>query len=174
MNKTKLPHLHPIYQKPTDLRLIVADQDWSDQFTTLKHYTLHHRDLTLHVRIIGESHIITIQRGQHTLLQEILACSDFAPANSLCAYHFGTLAAYAYNRDNYSVAVSFHPQPDSAWIPAGVETLELQFPAMWGHTPLTRIGWQCTEDTIQWWTLHIYPEQACSTCVHTVSIWRGD
>lgn len=174
MDKTKLTRLEPIEQKPSDLRLILADHDCSPHFTTLKHHTIQNDDITLDLRIIGESHIITISRDEQTILQEILACTDYTSDTCLCAYHFGTLAAYAYNRDNYSVAVSFHEQPINEWMPYGVETIELEFPEMWGQIPVTRIGWQCTGGTIQWWTLHIYPEQAYSTCVHTVSIWRGD
>lgn len=174
MSKPTVMHnLQPVYQKPGDLKLIVTRQDWTRAFTILCQDEARFRDLLVSFCIIGESHITTIWKGECVLVQEILACTDFTPESSLCQYQFGALAPCVYNRDNYRIEVRFESGPE--WVSSALDggEISMEFPAVWGETPHTRIQWWQVGNCIHWRTLHLYPEQNHSTYVHTASTWRG-
>lgn len=147
----------PIHQNPRDLALTIIPGKLQNPLTILKHHTLTLGAWHLNFQIIGESHLVTIERDQRPVLCEVLACADTKAA---AAHHhtFQDLAAHCYELPGYSVRVDFDDSTDTL-APSGSDNLlEMVFPDIEGKSPVTQVLWERVgENTLQWQTLHVYP-----------------
>jgi hypothetical protein len=50
--------------------------------------------------------------------------------------------------------------------------LEVIFPDVHGQTPLTRVVWEAHRGSVEWRTLHIYPQSNGAVCVHSKSVFN--
>lgn len=120
---------------------------------------IQHQDLELTIRVIGESHWITLDAPGSQMLQEILACVSL-PADGCSMYHpFKESQRCQYRHGPYSVRVWFEPMSQAiAERGAGANHLEVSFPHPFGHAdlPFTRVWWSLSDTLVRWWTTHIY------------------
>ena len=161
--------IQSVQQKPTDLILANVIQ-LPSSITVLKQQSVSIGVWSLVFQIIGESHIVSVTHKQKTLFHEMLACINVNRDH--CHHHhpFSQLQTHTYTRDSYQVSVEFSETP--SWhIPLQSDTdyIEVIFPNICGQTPITRILWQFIDNTLSWWTLHVYPERDITTFVHTKS-----
>lgn len=165
------PAIHCVIQQPTALILGVVQTELpADAFTVIAQRSLHVGRWQFRFHIIGESHLIRIERGGALVQQEILACSDLEAR--LCQHHhaFHDLAPHAYQREDYHVMVDFARKP--GWmIPPHEDSLQLEvaFPEVCGYIPCTRLYWRVEDQAVYWWTLHTYPDHRGVTYVRSMS-----
>lgn len=158
------------HQNPTDLILAILCTDTQLPLTVLDQSTIQHHHLTVTFQIIGESHAVHIAHQEKLILQEILACIDI-PANQATHHHaFNQLAPHDYNIPNYCTTISFDTHNIDDSIPLlSNPSLEVRFPAIYGHQPITQIEWNTTDHSINWKTLHLYPSEHDIISVKSVS-----
>ncbi len=162
-----------VFQKPTDLRLAILRTELPVNLTILDQAAIDIDAWKFSFYIVGESHLVRIEHRGALVLQEVLACIDMPPACCISWRQFQDLKAYRYGQDNYEVAVSFADQPDWTIPPkSSASCLEVVFPALHHHIPVTQVQWQMTSNTVYWWTLHVYPEARRTTRVHSRSEFR--
>jgi hypothetical protein len=122
----------------------------------LKAQTWAYKRWRFYFQIIGESHLIRVERDGNLYFHEILACVPLDPTACQHAQPFRELAEHRYQQHNYQVRVAFsteaHPEDR-----LGERGLEVRFPRVHRVTPVTRIQWARRGDQIVWWTLHTYP-----------------
>lgn len=161
--------MQPVHQSPADLQLNIIAGNLDAPLTRLKS-NVHKLGLwTFTFHIIGESHLVTIERENQPLLNELLACVDFSPEAALHHHRFGDLEKHHYQGAGYAIGVRFedtagdHPRFDE-------KSLEVAFPPIHGQTPVTQIFWTPIGTTMmRWRTLHMYPHQGGAVYVRTLS-----
>jgi hypothetical protein len=156
-----------VYQRPQDLVLGVTDRDVSHRFQILKRADVQTGALYVRFHIIGESHFVTVQNGGATLFHEILACVPLRADECWHLQRFSTLDAHFYRREAYQVEVTFGAK--AVAMARSAQMIEVQFPRVYGVTPVTRVSWKQTRQRLYWWTLHTYPERAGTLYVQTAS-----
>jgi hypothetical protein len=158
----------PVYQRPNDLVLGIIETEIEQPITILAQKAFRMRDWLLTFHIIGESHLIRVERDGRLLFQEILACIPLHA--STCRHHhsFTDLDAHHYSGKNYSTDVSFAPEVQMSGIHHH-HSLRMIFPQVYGQTPITQVSWSTSESLIVWETLHIYPDRDGITAVHSRS-----
>jgi hypothetical protein len=162
--------LDPVYQRPHDLVLGVLRQEMTHPLRVLRRRNWRGGDYTLRFQIIGESHVVRVERAGVLCFQEVLACLPLAPEQ--CAYMqtFSDLQAHRYAQDDYGVAVTFARGASAGDVmDARRAGFEVRFRMMHGVIPVTRIEWQRDGDWLRWWTLHTYPDAEAVTSVYSAS-----
>jgi hypothetical protein len=162
-----------IYQNPADLELGILTQELPVKLTVLAQESLEIGEWRLAFYIIGESHFVRIERGGALILYEVLACMRL-PAEA-CSHHhrFGDLQPHDFRHGSYSVAVGIGDCADGQLIPDSTSPfLELEFPAIFGRVPVTRIHVDEGHGNVRWWTLHLYPQPEGITAVRTFSTFN--
>ncbi|MBC7869303.1 MAG: DUF2617 family protein [Chitinophagaceae bacterium] len=159
----------PTDQQPTDLMLAISIQDISEQVNVLKQQSATFDNLQLTFYIIGESHIVRLERDDTLLFQEVLACIDLPEQDCLYHHRFNDLSAHTYQQKGYQVQVDFKPIHHAMlpYTPDGL--LEVAFPKTRGQIPITRIQWWLKDDVLYWWSLHTYPDWEITQHVYTLS-----
>ena len=162
-----------VLQKPTDLKLAILRTELPANLTTLKQAVVFAGDWQFSFHIVGESHLVRIEHRRALVLQEVLACIDVAAAQCVDWHQFSDLAEHRYDETDYEVGVTFDDRPDStgSWADSSAG-LVVEFPAIYGCSPVTRIRWELAADRIRWWTLHLYPEPRRITRVLSHSEFR--
>lgn len=162
--------LPAIIQHPRDLRLCVVAGEFRDALTVLAQRTLEIGSVRLDLRIIGESHWVTVSSAGQPLFHEILACMEMDATRCQHQHVFSDLRAQQLKRRGYQVAVSIdqpvEPTPD----PAAAEALVVNFPQIYGAQPQTHLYWQVSDQRVRWWTLHTYPQPQTVTRVYSSSV----
>jgi Protein of unknown function DUF2617 len=162
-----------VLQKPTNLKLGILSTELPITLTALKRTAVSTGQWVFSFQIVGESHLVRIEHRGALILQEVLACIDVAAAHCVDCHDFGDRAAYRYKQRDYAVAVSFLDRPEWTLPPADSRAcLEVEFPTVYGHSPVTRIQWEVTAGAVRWWTLHLYPEPEHLTRVQSRSEFR--
>lgn len=162
--------IHTVQQKPTDLVLTILATALPDTVTILKTDKITINQWSFEFSIIGESHVVTVNREERLQFHEMLACVHVPEIHCTHYYPFHTLHAHHHNTQGYSVDVAFAPLPTWTLPDTSITPhLEVAFPMVWGKMPITRIAWDYDNDQITWWTLHVYPERDTTTYVHTKS-----
>lgn len=158
--------IQAVYQNPSDLALAVVSGELSLPLTILRRDTLIIGDWAFAFHIIGESHLVTIDHKSQMILCELLACVD-VPAK-ICLHHhqFSDLTAHCHTQPGYTVDVHFDTQPDTIF---GSDSISVEFPKIYGQTPVTRVEWLHDSGVVSWRTLHVYPQEKGITCVHSIS-----
>lgn len=161
--------MQTIHQHPRDLALALFRGEPTIPITCLKsaHLSIGRWDAAFH--IIGESHAVTLAYDSEPIFAEMLSC---APLSAPCCNFFCDLSDMQprqINRDGYSVHVTFDDPPSAA--PDAAAAIEFAFPRVFGQKPITRIQWAYHQNTIQWWTLHVYPLSTGVTHVYTASFY---
>ena len=155
----------PIYQHPRDLTLALFNGEPTFPMTLLRSRRLNVGQWDVHFHIIGESHAVIFSYERTPVFSEVLACVDVQRAHY--THHFSDLAPAHITQVGYGVEVTVQ---ETHWqLPDGVETLELEFPQMFGQKPRTRVQWHYEHNCLQWWTLHTYPLQGELIRVKTMS-----
>lgn len=160
-----------VYQRPHDLVLGILRQEMTHPPRVLRRRTWRGGSYTVRFRIIGESHIVRVERGGALCFQEVLACLPLAPEQCAHRQMFADLQPHCYQRDDYEVAVAFTHGVNAggALLQARWDGFEMRFGAVHGVTPLTRIEWQQEGDWLRWRTLHTYPNVEAVTAVYSAS-----
>lgn len=161
------------HQNPTDLILAILCTDTQLPLTILDQSVMEVGDLTFTFQIIGESHAVRITHNDTFMLQEILACIEI-PTTAAAHYHpFSELASHDYTIPNYYTTVTFTSYTTTDPIPTlPAPNLEVRFPAIYGHQPITQIAWEIAENTVRWKTLHLYPSEHDIISVKSVSNYQ--
>lgn len=135
-----------------------------------QHVQLDGADVRL--RIIGESHWITLSHQDGSLLHEMLACVSLPPAACVVHQSFAELQPFQHQQVGYSASVRFMPmQHRLVGLGAGQEQIEVVFPRMLSDdcSPFTRIWWTVSAEIISWRTIHVYPGTSGPLAVLTES-----
>lgn len=159
-------NIRPVHQNPTDLVLATA-ADLNDlTLTVLRCEELRVGAWRFAFHIIGESHVVTVKHHDQSVWCELLACIDIH--KQACDHHhaFTDLSNHVYRLPGYQVEVKFS---DNAGAAFGAEALEVHFPEIYGHTPVTRIEWTQDAGVVGWRTLHVYPQKQGVLYVHSIS-----
>ncbi|HEX2905946.1 MAG TPA: DUF2617 family protein [Phototrophicaceae bacterium] len=170
------PHI-PIgvaQQYPGDLVLAVFARPLPVSVTVLAHSSFLLSGCRFVFNIIGESHLVSVERDTNPIFQELLACVPLTPEVCRLYHPFPDLQPFQTKTDTYTASVHFDTLPASAdgltqylrQQPAAA--LEVAFPAVDNITPVTRIWWQPTGDRVHWRTLHIYPDAD-----HITAVWSA-
>ncbi len=126
-------------------------EEWSKIYAQK---TLHVQNLTIHLQIIGYSHQIEIYQADQMINQEILASQ--IPANLQTQTQKIELTPdFALTGDNFQV---YTKKEDSSAIKTFLnqpDLLQYDF----GEGALTAIGWAFNSQTVNFQTLHVYPEK---------------
>ncbi len=147
-------------QNPSDLMLgVMSSTDVPARLNVLRSHTLVATEIRVEMRIIGESHWVTLQHGDR-VLHEVLACVPIAP--SACIFHhtFRTVQELSYGHQRYAVQAMLAPMTEQlAARGSDKPSIEVAFPHPFGGTPLpvTRIWWHSDHTQMRWWTIHTYP-----------------
>ena len=151
-------------QKPTDLALTLTQTPIHARIYADRH--LHISGWDVRFAIIGESHFVHLCRDD-TSLYEVLACMPGTENTARYHHPLRDGTAHHLNRPGYTVRVWFshHPGP----LPPTDDDLVYAFPAATPITPETRVGWRVQARSMQWWTLHIYPQRHQTTYVYSRS-----
>lgn len=158
--------LNPIYQSPAALVLGIATQEMTLTPTILRGQILELGQWRCHFRIIGESHWVRLEKDGQLVLQEILACVPLPASECLHHYPCKTLHNHTFSWNDYSSLVQFNWQAD---LPHPENGLMLEFPAIFGQTPVTCLNWEAQNGILRWWTLHTYPLLEGAVCVRSYS-----
>ncbi|MBX3066716.1 MAG: DUF2617 family protein [Anaerolineae bacterium] len=164
--------LPAIIQHPRDLRLCVVAGEFRDPLTVLAQRTLEIGALRLDLRIIGESHWVTVSSAGKPLFHEILACMELDSKRCRHQHIFSDLRAHQVRRRGYQVAVTIDQPVDDAPMPDDAEALVVNFPQIYGIQPQTHLYWQAqiSDQRVRWWTLHTYPQTHSVTRVYSSSL----
>ena len=172
LNRTST-QLQPFYQRPNDLEFAVLSGELPVRLTILAQKTLASGDWQFLFHIIGESHFVTIRHKGKSVLHEVLACMQVPVAKCNHHHRFPGLHPHHYTGKQYTASVMFESNAaPKTRFPNRKIDLELAFPAIFGQTPVTQIGWEKTRDTLTWWTTHLYPEQSGLITVQTFSKFK--
>jgi hypothetical protein len=155
----------PAYQHPRDLTLALFSGEPTFPMTLLRSHRLNVGRWDVHFHIIGESHAAIFSYEREPVFSEVLACVDVKRA--MYTYKFASLEQHQVVRGGYAVAVT--ADVVNWHIPCVAETLQLDFPKMFGQKPVTRIQWHYDNHCLQWWTLHTYPLEGDLIEVKTMS-----
>lgn len=162
--------LETVYQEPNTLALAVLPGDSPCPLTVLKKAVVQVDEWQFTFHIIGESHLIRVERNGQLMFQEVLACVPLAPQDCLHHHPFGDLENHHYQSEHYRVAVHFAERPvccNRQIDPMDESQITVTFPEVCGQIPLTQVKWQIRERTIRWWTLHVYPHETGATEVRS-------
>jgi hypothetical protein len=165
--------LQALYQRPNDLEFAVFSGELPVQLTILAQETLVSGDWQFLFHIIGESHFVTIKHKGKPILHEVLACMRLPVAKCEHHHRFPKLRPHHYTWEQYTASVTFESNttPKMSLTDRKID-LELAFPAIFGQTPVTQIGWGKSANTLTWWTTHLYPEQDDLITVQTFSKFK--
>lgn len=147
-------------QDPGDLILGVMDSaKVPAKLNVLRSHAFTTRGIRVTMRIIGESHWVTLEHGQR-VLHEVLACVPIAP--SACVFHhaFRKVEECSYQQQRYAVQATLTPLTEEIALRGlGESAIEVKFPHPFNGTslPFTRIWWDADTEQIRWWTTHTYP-----------------
>lgn len=146
--------MEPIFQHPSDLVLALYNAP-PPPLTVLKSRRVRIGQWEAAFHIIGESHAVMLSKGGRVVRSEVLACTG-TPAGAVYTHAFSAMAWHRVRLPGHGVAVSFDVLP---WDvpPPGRDQITLQFPKMFGQTPLTRVQWQVEAGALRWYTVHVYP-----------------
>lgn len=162
--------LVPVHQNPADLALTIVAGEIATPLTVLKQAALHIDPWKLTFHIIGESHLVRIERAGTPILCELLACVQVMADVQVHQHCFGDLAVHCYTQPGYSVTVDFDDCHDLAPGADDSSVLEVSFPETAGHIPVTRVEWtRAGEHAVRWRTLHMYPYKGSVMCVRSLS-----
>lgn len=150
--------LAAVHQHPTDLVLAVLDAPPPIPITVLATGNLMAGRYRFTFHIIGESHWVQAEIHGRPVLAEVLACVPISPVVCRDYHPFTDLAPYRVELAPYQAAVRFETLPAEGLAEGAPPQLEVRFPPMYGHTPLTRLWWGQRGETLWWRTLHLYPE----------------
>jgi hypothetical protein len=133
---------------------------------------------TFHV--LGESHLVSIQRNGEIYWQELLSCRKLSHKGLLHHRHFTRMGNHSWQHKqegiDYQINVQFSEKPIYEAQPRNY--LEIAFPMVFGNEPYTRVQWQLDaisqanreSNRVRWQTVHTYPHPAGVTHVITESI----
>ncbi|MDX1991255.1 MAG: DUF2617 family protein [bacterium] len=158
------PMLEFADQRAADLVFAVTEQELTVPVKVLAQAQFSAAGLAFTFSIIGESHIVRVERDGALLMQEVLACIPVEPGRCVHLARFPMLTNHTYTRPNYTASVNFS-QTDAV-LEAPVEAqeqgrLHYAFPQHWGRTPQTVVLWYTDPrkpNALGWRTLHSYPE----------------
>jgi len=162
-------HRPVVLQNPTHLVLCVTSQELTTEVTILCQQSIAFDDIKLTFHIIGESHIVRLERDDTLLFQEVLACIDLPEQECLHYHRFNDLSAHVYQHKGYQVQVDFNPSHHVILPHTPDSLLEVAFPKTHGQIPITRIQWRFKDDVLYWWSLHTYPDWEITQHVYTLS-----
>jgi hypothetical protein len=164
--------LHPVIQRPNDLRLALIQRPPLPVLKPLKMYEIGLGRWRINFSIIGESHQVQVWRDDHLQFAEMLVCMDFSPTQCDHYYRFDTLNTHQHRTPGYSVQVEFDSQARPK--PRCDGSLRFDFPAAHGVLPITEIRWWQHEAHLFWWTLHVYPQAVAVVYVYSQSVLKID
>jgi hypothetical protein len=162
------PARHPVLefadQCASDLVFAITEQELTVPVKVLAQAQFSAAGLAFTFSIIGESHIVRVERDGALLMQEVLACIPVEPGRCTHLARFPVLTNHTYMRPNYTASVNFY-QTDSV-LEAPFEAqeqgrLRYAFPQSYGRTPQTVVLWYTDPhkpNALGWRTLHSYPE----------------
>ncbi len=164
--------MNAVYQLSSDLVLGVTNRELDNAVTILEQKTLDCGPWRFTFSIIGESHLVRIERKEVLVWQEILACVKLN-TQELVHYHpLKKLGDHVWECGNYVTAVRCDEEPFKAW-PAD-DSMQVDFPMVYGKAPFTRVSWSVVANTVRWQTLHVYPYARCTVNVSSESIFYVD
>jgi len=170
------PSLVAVHQHPADLVLALLDSRPPVPMTVLAAGSLVVGRYRFAFHVIGESHWVQVEADQKPVWAEVLACVPISPLVCWVHHPFTDLMPHRVALEGYIGAVRFETFSAGS---AGTRLddlpppqLEVRFPAIHGHLPLTRLWWGQRGETVWWQTLHLYPEAAQVTAVWSESAFR--
>lgn len=168
-------HLTPVYQKPSDLELAIADQQIPVHFTIYKSRLIRAKKIRAIFRIIGESHWITLEHEDGAVFHEALACIRMPTCNLMHHHCFSLQQPHRFSNDYYAIRVEFHhalPGKHQTAFDEAPPLLKMEFPPIYGQIPVTQINLSQVDGYLYWSTLHLYPRQHGLIAVETRSEYR--
>ncbi len=107
-----------------------------------------------------------------TVLTELLFCEQPQPEAGAVVRSFEQMEGACIEQSGYRVCVAFHQPGWDVPPPIAKNTLEMPFPVVFGHIPITRLQWQYNRQRLAWWTLHTYPQPDGTIYVYTHSTFK--
>ncbi len=107
------------------------------------------------LRIIGESHWLTVKHDEEELFHEVLACEKLPDVGFEHAQNL-TEGKYAYEAGGYTVKI-YSEVVKTVPKPFFGESMEYAFPETNGEIPITRLSWVSFSDVFVLDTVHSYP-----------------
>jgi hypothetical protein len=156
-------------QNPCDLVLGISNRELNCSLTVLAKETIYSDPLAFTFHVLGESHLVSIQRNGSVVWQELFSCRKLPQQGLLHHRHFTRMDEHSWQHDNYGIKVTFSAEPRHT--PATHNYLQVAFPDMYGQMPYTRVQWEQRPSGIRWQTVHTYPNPAGVTYVTTESIF---
>jgi hypothetical protein len=164
MADTRSLVLASVTQVPTALVLAVTDAELPFQPHILLSRCVEWDDVALQFSIIGESHLVRIERYGRLWFHELLACTLLDAFSEGHIHSFDDLVVCDYAKDNYCTKVAFSQLPPRRRLNTR-NSITVRFPRQHDVTPMTHVAWQTHPDRLDWWTLHTYPEATHTTYV---------
>jgi hypothetical protein len=161
-----------IYQQPGDLILALFDTPLAMEPLVLEEAVCHAGPISAYLQIIGESHIVRIEREERPWFYETLSCLPLHAHECQHWHSFIDRREHQHAQGGYRVQVRFNDDELPPRRTAGRTSIQVYFPPVFGQVPLTRIEWQAEPDRLRWWTLHTYPEAMRTTYVESESVLK--
>lgn len=163
LNDPREPVRAYTHQSPRDLHLYVATKETlQTDLHVLAQQSIGVEGFDACFQIIGESHHITLSSQSNVVLQELFACTTIANYPACHHAQFQMLKSHHFSIEGYQITVEF----STAYM-ARKAQLRFDFPAFGRDIPFTEIGWQHTENWLQWWTVHSYPDPQGTILAYT-------
>lgn len=162
-----------VYQKPDDLVLSVLNCEIPVRLNVLRQTPVDVGTWRFTFSIIGESHCVRVEQDGELVFHEVLACVKMP--EEVCTHHhaFTDRADHTYRHETYGIAVWFDYE-ESSTRSDRENQIEVVFPEVYGHVPLTQVSWRTIQNGIRWTSLHAYPQPEGVVFVRSASqfVWH--